>query len=55
MGTWYFLTVHQMPVQSNANCSMKSADQQLTEITAGTQVGDECVYTVHTVIQWPRK
>ena len=25
--------IYQIPVQSNANCSIKSADQQLTEIT----------------------
>ncbi len=24
--------IHQIPVQSNANCSIKSADQQLNEI-----------------------
>ena len=38
--------IHQIPVQSNANCSMKSADQQLNEISVARWMMN--VYTFYS-------
>ena len=38
--------IHQMPVQSNAKCRMKSSDQQLTEITVASWMMN--VYTFYS-------
>ncbi len=43
--------IHQIPVQSNANCSIKSEDQQLNELTVTRWMMNVCTFYSKSMAQ----
>ena len=43
--------IHQISVKPNANCSMKSADQQLSEITVAKWMMNMCTFYCNSMAQ----